>query len=194
MRSVRPLSPDSEVRLEKILLGLVTYYKYRGVNLRTSCEDFDRHHIGVINETQVGNKCIKCYITSSKIDWFNLSVVNNWYYEIYLFIAYLFFGTRDYSSIEAFHVHRKFRNRKSTWLWGSTAILTERVWSTIWTCITTSLPLVNATRRQTRRCTTPANPATSWHRWSGNINLYLFTGAFVGQIDAFLPPSKSYAT
>ena len=53
VRSVRPLSPDSEVRLEQILLGLVTYYKYRGVNLRTSCEDFDRHHIGVINETQV---------------------------------------------------------------------------------------------------------------------------------------------
>ena len=52
-RSLRPLSPASEAKIEGLLRQLQRYYKYRGVNLRTCCEDFDRHHIGVIQESQV---------------------------------------------------------------------------------------------------------------------------------------------
>ena len=52
-RSVRPLSPNSEGRLEEILRALAQHYAYRGINLRTECENFDWHNIGVINESQV---------------------------------------------------------------------------------------------------------------------------------------------
>jgi len=51
-RSLRPLSPSKEARLGQLLFSLQKFYKYRGINLRTCCEDFDRHHIGVIQESQ----------------------------------------------------------------------------------------------------------------------------------------------
>ena len=52
-RSVRPISPDSVSKLEKLLRALAEHYRYRGINLRTECEHFDWHNIGVINESQV---------------------------------------------------------------------------------------------------------------------------------------------
>lgn len=51
-RSLRPLTGESEQVIEDLLRSLASYYKYRGINLRTCCEDFDRHHIGVIQESQ----------------------------------------------------------------------------------------------------------------------------------------------
>ena len=48
-----PLSSEKEARIEELLRSLQRFYKYRGLNLRTACEDFDRHHIGVIQESQV---------------------------------------------------------------------------------------------------------------------------------------------
>ena len=53
LRSLRPLSPKSEQRIASVLHQLQQYYQYRGINLRTCCEDFDKHHIGVIQESQV---------------------------------------------------------------------------------------------------------------------------------------------
>ena len=53
LRSLRPLSAESEKQIENLLRSLSKYYQYRGINLRTCCEDFDRHHIGVIQESQV---------------------------------------------------------------------------------------------------------------------------------------------
>lgn len=52
-RSVRPLSPASEKKIEETLRKMIEYYKYHGVNLRTCYEDFDVHHIGKITESQV---------------------------------------------------------------------------------------------------------------------------------------------
>ncbi|XP_013383058.1 uncharacterized protein LOC106153608 [Lingula anatina] len=51
-RSVRPLSPKSESRLEELLKHMGQFYKYHGINLRTCYEDFDRHHIGKVTESQ----------------------------------------------------------------------------------------------------------------------------------------------
>ena len=53
-----PISPNSEGRLEQILRALAQHYTYRGINLRTECENFDWHNIGVINESQVRLKKI----------------------------------------------------------------------------------------------------------------------------------------
>ncbi|XP_071105662.1 EF-hand calcium-binding domain-containing protein 6-like [Haliotis cracherodii] len=52
IRSVRPLSTDSETRLVEVLKHMMKFYQYHGVNLKTCFEDFDRHHIGVITESQ----------------------------------------------------------------------------------------------------------------------------------------------
>ncbi|ELU01670.1 hypothetical protein CAPTEDRAFT_182794 [Capitella teleta] len=51
-RSVQPLGQDEEATLDALLRNLQKYYTYRGINLRNCCEDFDRHHIGVIEESQ----------------------------------------------------------------------------------------------------------------------------------------------
>ncbi|KAI8521606.1 hypothetical protein Bbelb_013600 [Branchiostoma belcheri] len=51
-RSLRPLSPGSQQRVRDILERMQPFYKYHGINLRTSYEDFDRHHIGVVTESQ----------------------------------------------------------------------------------------------------------------------------------------------
>lgn len=59
-RTVRPLGSEEERILEALLIGLQKYYAYRGINLRTCCDDFDRHHIGVIQESQVGNSPYLC--------------------------------------------------------------------------------------------------------------------------------------
>ncbi len=53
IRSLQPLGEAEEAHIEELLRRLAQFYKYRGINLRTCCEDFDRHHIGVIQESQV---------------------------------------------------------------------------------------------------------------------------------------------
>ena len=52
-RSVHTLTDDEEAMVNDLLRSLASYYQYRGINLKTSCEDFDCHHIGVIQESQV---------------------------------------------------------------------------------------------------------------------------------------------
>ena len=52
-RSVRPLSPASESRIIQLLARIEQFYQYHGINLRTCYEDFDRHHMGVVTESQV---------------------------------------------------------------------------------------------------------------------------------------------
>jgi len=39
----------------QILRKIEQFYSYHGINLRTCYEDFDRHHMGVITESQVNN-------------------------------------------------------------------------------------------------------------------------------------------
>ncbi|KAK2184430.1 hypothetical protein NP493_266g02009 [Ridgeia piscesae] len=51
-RSLQPLNEDQERRVEALLQRLNEFYTYHGINLRTSCEDFDWHHRGVIQESQ----------------------------------------------------------------------------------------------------------------------------------------------
>lgn len=51
-RSVRPLSPASEEKMVNLLTRMSEYYKYHGINLRTCYEDFDKHHIGKVTESQ----------------------------------------------------------------------------------------------------------------------------------------------
>lgn len=52
LRTVRPLSPGSERRLIQLLKHIEQFYSYHGINLRTCYEDFDRHHMGVVTESQ----------------------------------------------------------------------------------------------------------------------------------------------
>ncbi|GFR65921.1 hypothetical protein ElyMa_001958300 [Elysia marginata] len=52
IRSKRPLTVDSESRLVGILRRMQQFYNVRGINLRTQYEDFDRHHRGVVSESQ----------------------------------------------------------------------------------------------------------------------------------------------
>lgn len=51
-RSVRPLTRSSEERLIDLLKRMQHFYLVHGINLRTTYEDFDRHHIGVVTESQ----------------------------------------------------------------------------------------------------------------------------------------------
>ncbi|XP_053393487.1 uncharacterized protein LOC123564874 [Mercenaria mercenaria] len=52
LRTVRPMSPGAERRLIKLLQHIEQFYSYHGINLRTCYEDFDRHHMGVVTESQ----------------------------------------------------------------------------------------------------------------------------------------------
>lgn len=53
IRSVRPLAPTDEEKLLTLLGKMQKFYQYHGINLRTCYEDFDRHHMGVVTESQV---------------------------------------------------------------------------------------------------------------------------------------------
>ena len=52
----RPLSPASLSKCENLLMRLAQFYKYHGINIKTCYADFDKHHIGVVTESQVGTK------------------------------------------------------------------------------------------------------------------------------------------
>ncbi|XP_033106808.1 uncharacterized protein LOC117108769 [Anneissia japonica] len=52
VRSVRPLSPASKHKTDIILQQLAPYYKYHGINIQTSFEDFDMHNIGLVTDSQ----------------------------------------------------------------------------------------------------------------------------------------------
>ena len=52
----RPLSPASLSKCDSLLKRLAEFYKYHGINIKTCYADFDKHHIGVVTESQV-KKC-----------------------------------------------------------------------------------------------------------------------------------------
>ena len=49
----RPLSSSSMMRCKDILVQLAPYYKYHGINIKSSYSDFDQHNIGLVTESQV---------------------------------------------------------------------------------------------------------------------------------------------
>lgn len=51
-RTIIPQNQATEDNLNLLLMKLGKFYKYRGINLRTECEDFDTHHRGLINFSQ----------------------------------------------------------------------------------------------------------------------------------------------
>ena len=51
----RPLSPASLSKCDNLLKRLAEFYKYHGINIKTCYGDFDKHHIGVVTESQVLN-------------------------------------------------------------------------------------------------------------------------------------------
>jgi len=48
----RPLSSSSIMRCKDILVQLAPYYKYHGINIKSSYSDFDQHNIGLVTESQ----------------------------------------------------------------------------------------------------------------------------------------------
>lgn len=48
----RPLSPASLSKCDSLLKRLAEFYKYHGINIKTCYADFDKHHIGVVTESQ----------------------------------------------------------------------------------------------------------------------------------------------
>ena len=53
MRTVRPLTRTSEEKLVNMLKRMQHFYNVHGINLRTTYEDFDKHHMGIVTESQV---------------------------------------------------------------------------------------------------------------------------------------------
>ncbi|XP_076448305.1 uncharacterized protein LOC143285015 [Babylonia areolata] len=52
IRTVRPLTRSSEENLVSVLKRMQHFYAVHGINLRTTYEDFDKHHMGIISESQ----------------------------------------------------------------------------------------------------------------------------------------------
>ena len=49
----RPLSPASLAKCDELLQRMGQYYKTHGININNTYADFDKHHIGVVTESQV---------------------------------------------------------------------------------------------------------------------------------------------
>ena len=62
----RPLSPASLSKCDSILKRLAEFYKYHGINIKTCYADFDKHHIGVVTESQVITKYENVRLSSTK--------------------------------------------------------------------------------------------------------------------------------
>ena len=58
----RPLSPASLSKCENLLMRLAQFYKYHGINIKTCYADFDKHHIGVVTESQVGTNNYRPFV------------------------------------------------------------------------------------------------------------------------------------
>jgi len=50
--SVRCLSRESLSKCDELLARIAPYYKYHGISIKSSYEDFDQHNIGLITESQ----------------------------------------------------------------------------------------------------------------------------------------------
>lgn len=49
----RPVSPEVDEKCQKILQRIAQHYEYHGISIKSCYEDFDRHNIGTITESQV---------------------------------------------------------------------------------------------------------------------------------------------
>ena len=49
----RPLSPASVAKCNELIRRMAQYYKTHGININNTYADFDKHHIGVVTESQV---------------------------------------------------------------------------------------------------------------------------------------------
>jgi hypothetical protein len=65
VRSLQPLKRQGEEALVHLLKRMQQFYTIHGLNLRTMYEDFDKHHMGIVTESQVsGSVCVcKCEAT-----------------------------------------------------------------------------------------------------------------------------------
>ena len=145
-RTVRPLTPESEMKLEQVLLSLLKYYQTHGLNLRASCQDQDRHNIGVITESQV-----QFTWRFSKVVTYGLASV----FEVFLLLFFSF--------IARFRGHRKWRSSRWICWWRSIAIPTDQVSSTTWTSTTTWWQSLNASHEDRQSCTQHDPSVTSSH-------------------------------
>lgn len=62
----RPLSPASLAKCEDLLMRLARFYKYHGINIKTCYADFDKHHIGVVTESQVSKMVFEFFLGARK--------------------------------------------------------------------------------------------------------------------------------
>ena len=65
----RPLSPASLSKCENLLMRLAQFYKYHGINIKTCYADFDKHHIGVVTESQVGTNNYHQFVDPANKIW-----------------------------------------------------------------------------------------------------------------------------
>ena len=49
----RPISPELDAKCRDILERIAPHYEYHGISIKSCYEDFDRHNIGTITESQV---------------------------------------------------------------------------------------------------------------------------------------------
>ena len=49
----RPVSPEVDEKCQKILQRIAPHYEYHGISIKSCYEDFDRHNIGTVTESQV---------------------------------------------------------------------------------------------------------------------------------------------
>ena len=91
----RPLSPASLSKCENLLMRLAQFYKYHGINIKTCYADFDKHHIGVVTESQVGTNNYRQFVDPA------LKIRN-------LLTLFFFF----YSFTEVFLVHQMWQLKR----------------------------------------------------------------------------------
>ncbi|XP_072165025.1 uncharacterized protein [Diadema setosum] len=51
-RTIRPLSPASQNRIDALIRQIAPYYKYHEITIRSCYEDFDKHNKGIVTEPQ----------------------------------------------------------------------------------------------------------------------------------------------
>ena len=84
----RPLSPASLSKCENLLMRLAQFYKYHGINIKTCYADFDKHHIGVVTESQVGTNNYQFIDSALKI-WNPLTLFFFFYSFTEVFLVHL---------------------------------------------------------------------------------------------------------
>lgn len=69
-------------------MRLAQFYKYHGINIKTCYADFDKHHIGVVTESQVGTNNYQFIDSALKI-WNPLTLFFFFYSFTEVFLVHL---------------------------------------------------------------------------------------------------------